>query len=39
MDFAEDIIRVKLNEIPEESVDRAKQSIKDCAVTAISLEK
>jgi ferredoxin len=37
MDFNEDIVRVKLDEIPEELTEKARQSIKDCAVTAIHL--
>ena len=39
MDFAEDFVRIKIGEIPESLTDQAKQSIKDCAVTAICARK
>ena len=39
MDFIEDQVRTKNNEIPPTLMDEAKQSIKDCAVTAIHLKK
>jgi ferredoxin len=39
MDFNEDRIRIKMEEIPDLLTDKAKQSIKDCAVTAIRLKK
>jgi ferredoxin len=39
MDFAEDQVRIKIDEIPETLAERAKQSLKDCAVTAIHLIK
>ncbi len=39
MDFDEDIVRIKTQEIPETAKEKARQSIKDCAVTAIRLEK
>ena len=37
MDFAEDQVRIKIDEIPANLREKAKQSIKDCAVTAIYL--
>jgi hypothetical protein len=37
MDFAEDQVRIKIDEIPENLAEKAKQSIKDCAITAIHL--
>jgi len=39
MDFAEDLVRIKINEIPASLMEKAKQSIKDCAVTAIRIKK
>ena len=39
MDFAEDLVRVKIYEIPASLTEKAKQSIKDCAVTAIRIKK
>ena len=39
MDFAEDVVRIKSDEIPETLKEKARQSIKDCAVTAIHLDK
>jgi ferredoxin len=35
MDFNEDVVYLKMNEIRETLIDKAKQSMKDCAVTAI----
>jgi ferredoxin len=35
MDYAEDLVRIKIERIPETLLEKAKQSIKDCAVTAI----
>jgi ferredoxin len=35
MDFNEDVVRIKTGEIPETLTEKAKQSMKDCAVTAI----
>ncbi len=37
MDFIEDLVRIKIEEIPEALMEKARQSIKDCAVTAIRL--
>jgi ferredoxin len=37
MDFNEDVVRIKMKEIPEALTEKAKQSMKDCAVTAIHL--
>ena len=39
MDYEEDAIRIKVNDVPEELAVKAKESIRDCAVTAIRLEK
>ena len=39
MDFAEDLVRTKTDEIPASLTEKAKQSIKDCAVAAIRIKK
>ena len=39
MDFKEDIVRIREAELSESLVKKARQSIKDCAVTAIVLCK
>ncbi len=39
MDYNEDEVRIKITEIPEALARKARQSMKDCAVTAISLIK
>jgi ferredoxin len=39
MNYAEDVVCIKLGEIPEDLSGKAKQSIRDCAVTAIRLRK
>jgi ferredoxin len=39
MDFAEDKVRVKPDVLPASLVKSARQSVKDCAVTAIKLLK
>lgn len=39
MDINEDLVRTKIHEIPLALMEKAKQSIKDCAVTAIHLMK
>jgi ferredoxin len=39
MDFAEDLVQIKIDEIPTSLTKKAKQSIKDCAVTAIHIKK
>lgn len=39
MDFEEDVIRVKVDRVPEELMEKAKETIRDCAVTAISFTK
>ena len=39
MDFGEDVVRIKTQEVPAALTEKAKQSIKDCAVTAILLVK
>ena len=39
MDFTEDLVQIKIDEIPASLTEKAKQSIKDCAVTAIRIKK
>jgi ferredoxin len=39
MDFDKDMVRIKSDALPENLAGKAKQSIKDCAVTAIRLLK
>ena len=39
MDYEEDTIRIKVDKVPEALVEKARESIRDCAVTAIHLEK
>lgn len=39
MDYVDDLVRVKIDEIPPTQIEKARQSIKDCAVTAIHLMK
>jgi hypothetical protein len=39
MDFTEDKVRIRINDIPETLTEKAKQSIKDCGVTAIRIKK
>jgi len=39
MDYVEDMVRVKIDEIPPTQMEKARQSIKDCSVTAIYLMK
>jgi hypothetical protein len=39
MDFTEDLVRIKFDEIPDTLVEKAMQSVKDCAVTAIHLAR
>ncbi len=39
MDFIGDQVRMKIDEIPAYLMEKAKQSIKDCAVTAIHINK
>jgi ferredoxin len=38
-DFDKDMIRIKSNEIPDTLVEKAKESMRDCAITAIHLKK
>jgi len=38
MDFNEDRVRLKIAEIPATLIEKAQQSLKDCAVTAIHLD-
>ena len=39
MDYVEDVIRISLKEVPEELMDKARESIRDCAVAAIRFTK
>jgi ferredoxin len=39
MNYTEDVVRLKLGEIPEDLSEKVKQSVRDCAVTAIRLRK
>jgi ferredoxin len=39
MDFAQDLVRIKMVDIPQSLAAQAKQSIQDCAVAAIRLRK
>ena len=39
MDFVKDEIRILVDEVPESLMEKAKETIKDCAVTAIHFAK
>ena len=39
LDFDNDVMIVKVDEVPENLMDEAKNAITDCAVTAIRLTK
>ena len=39
LDFDGDVMRVRVDEVPEELMEAAKSSIRDCAVTAIYTKK
>lgn len=39
MDYRQDIIRIKVNTVPDTLMAKAKESIKDCAVGAIHFTK
>ena len=39
MDYEGDVIRIRVDEVPDELMDRAKESIRDCAVSAIHFTK
>jgi ferredoxin len=39
LDFEGDVMRVKVDEVPEELTEAAKSSIRDCAVAAIFVQK
>ena len=39
LDFDNDVMRVKYDEVPEGMKETAKSAIKDCAVTAIYMQK
>ena len=39
MDYKEDMIRIMVNEVPDSLMERAKESIRDCAVGAIHFQK
>ena len=39
LDFENDIMRVKVDEVPEGMMETAKNAVRDCAVTAIFMKK
>ena len=39
MDFEKDEIRILVDDVPESLMEKAKKTIKDCAVTAIHFAK
>jgi ferredoxin len=39
LDFDNDIMQVKVDEVPESLVETAKNAVRDCAVTAIHLKQ
>jgi ferredoxin len=39
MDYTGDLVRIKIDEIPASLAEKAKKSIRDCAVTAIRIKK
>ena len=39
MDYNEDVIRIVVEAVPEPFMDKARESIRDCAVGAIYLTK
>lgn len=39
MDLKNDVMRVKVKEVPESLIEAAKNAARDCAVTAIFLRK
>lgn len=39
MDFEEDEVNIKVDEVPEVLMEKAKESIKECAVGAIHFKK
>ncbi len=39
LDFENDIMRVKVDDVPESMLQAAKDAVRDCAVTAISIKK
>lgn len=39
LDFDNDMMRVKVDKVPENLLETAKDAIKDCAVTAIHMKK
>ena len=39
LDFDNDIMHVKYDEVPEDNVEMAKNAIRDCAVTAIHIKR
>jgi len=39
MDFEKDEIRILVDDVPESLMEKAKETIKDCAVTAIHFAK
>ncbi len=39
MDYKEDRVHIKVDEVPESLMEKARDSIRDCAVTAIYLKR
>jgi ferredoxin len=39
LDFENDVIRVKMGEVPDHLAEAARQAIRDCAVTAIHVKE
>jgi ferredoxin len=39
LDFENDVMRVKVAEVPENLMETSKNAVRDCAVTAIFLKK
>ena len=39
LDFENDVMRVKVDEVPSHLVESARNAIRDCAVTAIFVQK
>jgi ferredoxin len=39
LDFDNDIMRAKVDEVPDDLVETAKNAIRDCAVTAIYMKR
>lgn len=39
MDYEEDVINIKVDEVPEALMERGKETIRDCAVGAVHFAK